>query len=293
MSRERTRAFTLIELLVVIGVIAILVALLLPALSAARRQAAQVKCAAGMKQLGGAFALYAHDNDGYFPVARWQIPAGAAAEPGIDNLYWSDFIAPYAARHARFNRWLVLNPAGLAAARQTVVWGCPNWDGISAAAGSGFNVDGISAYENGYTMNPYPTYDTLHPANPAQSVPSSQTAVVAASSGQNGQFFKQTKWTRPAERALLVESTLWLLGFNPVASPGDPVAPQRVERGPSSVAGDLTIDRYRHGRHPRVTGAVYDPAGGRVAFNVAFADGHIETLPSAAAGYRAIRLREP
>jgi prepilin-type N-terminal cleavage/methylation domain-containing protein/prepilin-type processing-associated H-X9-DG protein len=293
MLRGRRKGFSLIELLVVIGVIAILVGLLLPALASARRQAAQVRCAASMKQLAGAFALYAHDNKGYYPVARWQIPPGAAAEPGIGNLYWSDFIAPYVARNARFNRWLVLNPAGLAAARRTVVWGCPNWDGIAAPVASGFNADGISAYENGYTMNPYPTYDVGHPAKAAQAVPASERALVVPSGGEDGQFFKQTKWTHPAERALLVESTLWLLGLNPVASPGDPVAPQRVQRGLSGVVGDMTIDRYRHGRLPRVLGDVYDPAGGRVAFNVAFADGHLETLRSAAAGYRAIRMRDP
>ncbi|MEA2735700.1 MAG: hypothetical protein QOE14_2151 [Humisphaera sp.] len=292
MSYRRAKAFSLIELLVVIGVIAILIGLLLPALVSARRQAATVSCSANLRELANAFALYAHDNKGFYPVARWQMPPGASFEPGISNLYWSDFIAPYVTKHARFNKWLTLNPDGFAAARRTVVWGCRSWDGIYSPTPS-FNVDGISVYDSGYSMNIYPTYDIDRPSNPVQSVPISEWAILAPSSGHDGQFLRQTRWTRPSERALIVESNLWLLGFNLVAKAGDPVAPQQVVRGLSQVAGGNNIDRYRHGRRPRVEGDFYAATGGQVAFNVAFADGHVETLRSAAAGYRAIRMREP
>jgi len=66
---KRSRGFTLVELLVVIGIIALLISMLLPALNRARESATAISCASNMRQAGYALKLYQNDNKGMLPRA--------------------------------------------------------------------------------------------------------------------------------------------------------------------------------------------------------------------------------
>jgi len=103
-------SFTLIELLVVIAIIAILAALLLPALASAREKGRQAVCISNLHQLGIAFRAYGDDNNGYWPPPNIQ-----------ETLVTSYGTYPY----AKFWNWLIPYCQDLSS-KHTTIWHCPS-----------------------------------------------------------------------------------------------------------------------------------------------------------------------
>lgn len=106
------RRFTLIELLVVIAIIAILAALLLPALQRAREQAARTACVGNTRSLAAAFFLYADDYSGFLPFRYCDNTGTQPQRPGS----WIHLLTAYCPPGAGWG-YLNLTYGG--------VWACP------------------------------------------------------------------------------------------------------------------------------------------------------------------------
>ena len=110
-TRKIRRAFSLIELLVTIAIMAILSALLLPALGRAKQKARQSACLSNLRQIGFAFALYQDENDDRFPDQR-------ALKTALGYRPWTDW--PPSDPRAGWAALTLSNQLGNSAA-----WMCP------------------------------------------------------------------------------------------------------------------------------------------------------------------------
>ena len=311
---RRRQAFTLVELLVVIGIIAVLVGILLPTLGAARRQAASVKCAAELREIGNCFKMYELENKGYWPVSRisgykTNYPTGANTPYNIDGVnyptangaaYWFTFLAKYATK-GKVGTAVGTNSGEALQSRKTIFFGCPEWDGYRAG---GVFVGDTNVVQVGYGMNPYPAFEANVTTADIPS-PEARNAEIDTVSGPLGRFLKAKAWTRPAERMLVADSKFWrasayrppALGPWPPAVVAQPIY-SNVLGNPATdqqfASQTTAIDIYRHGKTPKqVANYRFDPRGGKISYNVLYADGHVSTAVDGREAYRSIRMKFP
>ncbi len=297
--RSNSHAFTLVELLVVIGIIALLISILLPALSAARRQAASLKCAAELREIGNAFAMYALDNKGFWPLALRQ----SSATPYVLNdftfnndsgPYWSDFIAKYVTK-SKQGIASGTDTQAAANAKRSILWGCPAWEGYQTNT-----TGGINRVQTGYGMNLWPTFRQGYPTG---NFPPTSERNAYLVSDNAGKFFKQVQWTKPALRALVSDSRFWAAESNPCpplagdATRGD-FPPQsdinNINTYTPGVNGQTMVDVYRHGKYPkRALNGTFNKTGGKVGYNLLYCDGHVQQCTDQRPAYEAFRMRFP
>ena len=304
---SQSHAFTLVELLVVIGIIALLISILLPALGAARRQAAAAKCAAQMREIGNAFQMYALESKGWYPVAQLVPAAGRVYNlygtdyptPDGRNVYWFNFVSKYVTKTK------VGASAGSGSeadqARKSILWGCPAWDGYA----NNNYVGGVAYLQTGFGMNNWPTHSRTYPAVGTNHPPLAECVFITGwnppAKATQGSFIKQNVWGKNgAERCLISDALFWQVSAEKVI-PSVGMIGQGLATNTAAVSTytfsdcNTTIDAYRHGKYPAASGdgVSLRKDGGKVSFNILFADGHVGNLVDRTQAFKAVRQRYP
>ena len=218
------RAFTLVELLVVLGIITVLLAMLLPALRKAREQANGIKCAASLRQMYAAVAMYGNDHRGYLPAARfWDNRAGSAAP----ILYWHDalerYVQPKNTRHESEARQAGQPEIEATWKRNSVIWqGCPNWEPREFESGPGY----------GYNFFPHDPDDG----------PSMWIDTVSWASFNRGRYHKLTEVRHRNERALIADARSSVMMSYGAWDDAKPLESQRP--------GTVDVERHGDARNP-------------------------------------------
>jgi len=154
-GEPRRHGFTLIELLVVIAIIAILAALLLPALAKAKDKAHQIACLNNLKQMTLGMINYLNDSTDVFPGPAAAMPAAPVME---DWIYWNaaDPVIPKGSKRADVNQAPLITYLGRF---NTNLFRCPG----DREAQNRQAVPGMLAYPFSYSANSY--YDSANGAN--------------------------------------------------------------------------------------------------------------------------------
>ena len=192
--------FTLIELLVVVAIIAILAAILLPALNSARERGRAASCVSNLKQIGNGMQFYQDANDGRMP------PPGSQGNSGDRSWTWAALIPPYVGFDIDSS-----SPTGYSA-QDNIIFTCPSWDTKGGDMTQGYAADGTAVdVLNHFAANENVGGDA-HPM--LNTIPNLSSAVYIVDRGNTNNYPRIFKWCDVAQlRALYYSGKPWVIGL--------------------------------------------------------------------------------
>lgn len=272
-QRGRHSAFTLVELLVVIGIIALLLSILIPALGDARRSASKVKCQNSLRQIGNALFIYANEHKGAWPAAVHDKTA-THIRIGQYERRWYDLLARYITARGKD----VQNFEEIEQIRErSVLWGCPEWSRNEQY------LDPFDKWRPGYGMSYYTReYFRLVATNSTKAFAEEFAYITSG----RGTYVKQSQWAdrQSSEVGVLIDSMTHI-----VQVPGFPnyswadVRAGGWQPGPGSTANSVYtnagaafyVDASRHAKRPTKDNRRNDRERN---MNMLFVDGHVSPV---------------